>query len=439
MINVALVFIYPLLFIVTVLYVSIMLWAVVLLHNKKEKIRRIFISHKSTVISFLSSAGFLVLFFIMIADYIYGSVPQLFTAVISLLLVRQGFSRLAVMTQDILELRNQYRKINALFFHDQQWVVESATDTQLPTNLFSDSRRHQWMLEALSSIGLTPGGILSSQWHQLGRADIYGYEAMLASVEIGQPTSVLFKVFGTNSSSMAQQERVLLENVPDIPAPGFLGAANVEHLICHIFELGDHRKLKPGEVGPGVADINRQLLSIEPTDNLIEQFRRSHLFLEQRLSSDILERLTLVVSGTEGLLLERFGQAYEGIKRILAQLPRQIVALDTSSDTLLLSDTDGICVSHWANWRMEPVGASWAVTERVKLEDAVTCAQEARPSLLNVAATSIVLCAVVYAFERLCQRTHYRNALALVPQILDLYESIGPLPLSPQEDASCHA
>jgi len=58
---------------------------------------------------------------------------------------------------------------------------------------------------------------------------------------------------------------------------------------------------------------------------------------------------------------------------------------------------------------------------------------------LNVAATSIVLCAVVYAFERLCQRTHYRNALALVPQILDLYESIGPLPLSPQEDASCHA
>lgn len=437
-INVVLVFVYPLLFLLIVLYLSVMGATVILLHNKKTVVRHMFLSHKNTVLNLMSSTGFFTVFIFMMVDYIYSSAPQVFTAVLSLLLVRYGFSRLAIMVQDVIELRRQYRKINALFFHDQQWIIEPAIDVAFLSRLFDEPRRNQWMADALSSIGLNTASILSSQWHQLGRMDIYAYEAVLSSADTGLPVRILFKVFGPNSSSLAQQERVLLESLPGLPSPGFLGSANVESLTCHLFELGDHRKLIAREVSAGVIEINRRLLSIEPANTLAEQFSRSHLFLEQRLSSDILEHLKVVASGAECLLLERFRQIYEAIRQVLAHLPRQIIVPDTTADTLLSSEARGVCVSHWANWRMEPVGANWAVGERLKLEEAIANAQQTRPSLSNVNAASIVLCAFVYAFERLCNRSHYQSALALVPEILCLFESIDPTPPI-QEDIACRA
>lgn len=437
-INVVLLFIYPLLVLMVIFYLSTMGGIVVLLHNKKTTVRQLFSSHKSKVVNLLSSVGFLILFVFMMVDHIYLSEPRVFIAVLSLLLVRQGFSRLAVMIQDVIELRRQYRKINALFFYDQQWIAEPATDVAFLSHLFDEPRRKQWMAETLLSIDLKAGSILSTQWHQLGRVDVYAYEALLSSSETGSPTRLLFKIFGPNSSSLAQQESVLLECLPSLPAPEFLGSARVQSLTCHLFVLHDHRKLIAREVGAGVLDINRRLLSIEPADSLTAQFSRSHLFLEQRLSSDILEHLKVVASGAESLLLERFRQVYRGIQQILAQLPRQIVTPDTTADTLLASEASGVCISHWANWRIEPVGANWAVGERMKLEEAIAAAQQARPSLSRVNAASIVLCAHVYTFERLCHRTQYQSALALVPEILSLFESINPTS-STQEDIECHA
>lgn len=414
-----LLYIYTLLFIAAAAYAFFASALFIILYNKNPSIRTLINNHHSVALNILCSMGFLVIFFCMIIDFLYLSPPKIFSALISLLLIRQGLSRLNVFMQDIISLRLQHRQINALFFHNQQLIADPGTHGEQVKALLNEEQRNQWIPKVLHRVISTDLEILSTKWHQLSRGDIYAFESEFISCDGSAHKKFLFKLFGSNSTLLAEQERTLLQNVPEIPTPLFLGRTKVENLICHIFEFNNYRKLAHREIGSGVISINKNLLSIEPPESLIKRFTRSHQYLEQRISYETIGNLRIIATAEQLPDIERLIDQYEFLIGILASLPRQIISQDTTSDTLLLGESGNIFVSHWASWKMEPIGSNWPIGERLKLEEAVAEAKLRRSSMNDTPAAAVVLCALTYAFERLCHRANYSDAIALLPDMLE--------------------
>jgi len=416
-------YIYPFLFLISLLYILITSILLIALYNNSKTAQKMLHEHYRVILNALSSIGFLMTFFCMIADFLYLTPPKILAALIALLIIRQGMSRVTVLLQDVVSLRSQHRQINALFFHSQQFVAHTTGRSLQTKRLLDEEKRRLWMQEAMNRVsGFTPT-LRSTAWHQIGRNDIYSFEATFEFDDEGCDKTYLFKLFGCSSFSLAEQERTLLTSTPDIPALIFLGETKVENLTCHIFQLENFRKSTPQEVGPGAISINRALLAIEPSEALVKRFARSHLFLEQRLSKEMLTSLAIVATHQQTETLRLFSEQYSKLKHTLSLLPRQIISLDTTPDTLLMSDTGNTCVSHWASWKMEPIGASWPIGEQPKLKHAFQQAQLKRASLHEIPFAAVVLCALTYAFESLCQRSRYVEALALLPDMLEKLES----------------
>ncbi|MCM8558809.1 hypothetical protein ACLE2W_01575 [Pseudomonas shahriarae] len=416
-------YIYPFLFIVSISYIFITSILIISLHNRSTKIRTALHTHYKVVLNAMSSVGFLMTFFCMIADFLYMSPPKILAALIALLVIRQGMSRVAVLLQEVISLRAQHRQINALFFHSQPLISNTTSPPIKIKNLLDEKQRSTWIQNAINAVSTSNLKLCSTTWHQLGRSNIYSFEATARSDSEQFDRTYLIKVFDNNSFSLAEQEFTLLTSTLGIPAPAFRGKTKVEDLECHIFEIGDLRKATAKEVGPGAISINRALLAVEPSETLTKRFSRSHLFLEQRLSSELLSSLDIVTTQEHRASFELFSKSFHVINKILSTLPRQIISLDITPDTLLISDTDQTCVSHWASWKMEPLGASWPIGEQPKLEQAFEQAKLKRQSLADVSVSAVLLCALVYAFESLCQRARYVEAIALMPDMLRKLES----------------
>ncbi len=412
-------YIYPFLFTISTLYTIIATLTVITIYNRKTMLGDILNTHYKVTINTLTSIGFLIAFICMIADFLYLDPPKILAALIALLLIRQGMSRAAIFLLDVIALRLQHRQINALFYHGKQLLPHIESDTSQLINLLNEDRRALWIQQTINHISPLKLSLTSTAWHQIGRSDIYTFEAAFTSANARPDTTYLFKIFGKNSSSLAEQERVLIEGMREIPAPYFLGQSVVENFKCHVFEFQNYRKLTTQEVGPAALSINQSLLSIEPPTALVERFSRSHLFLEQRLTREALGKIFFVTTQEQNNNLSLLSEQLPKLKEILTLLPRQIISFDTTPDTLALSDEGAICVTHWAGWKMEPIGASWPIGERPRLNKAFQQAKAKRISLHTIPYNAVLLCAITYAFENLCRRTKYVEATSLIPEILE--------------------
>lgn len=418
-----LIYIYPLLISVLLGYCAVVGAIIVVLYDRFPKVRRLIQQNYVDVLNTLSSVGFLVTFFCMVADYLFFTPPKIFPALIALLLVRQGLSRLATMIQDVTSLRLQYRQINAMFFHDKPLVVTESVYTAEIKSLLNEDFREEWMTAVMQYLSSPYKKYLSSTWSQIGQPNIYSFESLFSN-ESGDQKTFLFKLYDAPAEFLAMRESLLLQSVPLIPVPQFIGSSKVRGFSCHVFEFDKVRKVTLREQGPGLVSLAQKLMSLEPVETLVQQFGRSHLYLEQRLTNELISNLSLVVSRENSAVLQGLQHRYAGIISLLEGLPRQLVCADVSPNTLILSETAEAFVSHWPNWKIEPVGANWLIIDRPKFLLAIEHARASRESLKDVPNAAIMVSALAYAFERLCSRGNYEDAFALLPDLLEYYESL---------------
>ena len=111
-----LLYLYPFLLAISLTYCALAAVALITLNNRNQRLRSVLRRHPLTVSDAFYSTGFLVTFSFIIVDFLCLPPPHLYIALISLILIRQSFSRLKVMTQDILYLNTHAPAINLLFF-----------------------------------------------------------------------------------------------------------------------------------------------------------------------------------------------------------------------------------------------------------------------------------------------------------------------------------
>ncbi len=113
---IVLLYIYPALLTIALFYIIGATALIIVLYNRKDRIRSIVRRHHNTLLNTLSSVGFLGTFAFMVMDFLYMKPAPIYIALISLVLVRQSLSRLKSMIEDAIYLKSHQQKIEALFF-----------------------------------------------------------------------------------------------------------------------------------------------------------------------------------------------------------------------------------------------------------------------------------------------------------------------------------
>ncbi|WP_152226231.1 hypothetical protein [Pseudomonas sp. SCB32] len=416
-----LLYLYPSLCLVVVLYILTAFFSVVAVCSYSESAQKALRAKLGGGMSALASAGFMLAFFYIVADFLSGDHPSVWVAVISLLLIRQGLQRLAGMIQDVASLRAQRRQIGALFFHAQPLITENRFQDLQDHSALGQAARHVWISKVLREVERISPAELDVAWHQVGVAGVHAFEVACSDEGSGQQRRYLLKLFSGEVSALAAQELTLLSSSRALPCPCFISACSVGGMRCHVFAWRGESKVNRRQVGPAVLAVTAYLMTIEPPKDLLQRFKRSRQSLEWRLDARQIESLGIAASlPGQAESLQRFLQVFDHVRELLSALPRQIASLDMTSETLLVNDSGEFLLSHWPSWRIEPLGAGWPVDEREKLAGALATAKTLRPGLAAVPLSAVTLAALVYAFERFCSQRNYASALALLADVLSL-------------------
>lgn len=111
----ALLYLYPSLLAVTLTYYALAAAMLICLNNRNKRVHSLLSRQPVTVADTFHSTGFLVSFAFIVVDFLCLAPPPVFIALIALILIRQSFSRLKVLTQDILYLSTQAPNLNRMF------------------------------------------------------------------------------------------------------------------------------------------------------------------------------------------------------------------------------------------------------------------------------------------------------------------------------------
>ncbi|WFM69802.1 hypothetical protein [Halomonas sp. CKK8] len=424
LVSTVLFLIYPDLLMVLLGYIVLSSSVLVLLYQRGGEVKASLEKSPGSVVSTTTSIGFLFSFAFMLGQFLLATPPGLLVAIISLILMRQGFSRLNGLVNDLNALYSQRLKLNALFFHGHVLVSETKRHETNFWALHQSPQRSQWICEIVKSITNHPIKDVSVHWYQLGIPDVSALRVEVFDDQKNTHDEFLVKVFNSNRSSLAKHEATLLAEVSQLPTFELLSVEEVQGLHCLVMQWCSARKVPPKQIIDARFHVMSCLLAMEPAENLVSRFKRSRPPLWQRIDRNLLERLETVaemLTDEDLYQVKSFSQHSNEVIQRLQQLPLTIVNPDLVPGTTL-QRADGEFISiHWGRWSLEPAGAGWPVHKRElqMLGVALTEAQEKRRELKGVIEEDVHLAALVFTLEKLCVRQQFASALKLVPRILE--------------------
>ncbi|MBF7731164.1 hypothetical protein [Pseudomonas sp. N040] len=372
-----------------------------------------------------TSAGFLLAFAGIVADFLVGSPPPLTPAIVALLLSRQLTTKVKTSIHSLARLLHQRPQIDALFFHRQVLLTEPAQEKTI-WPLMLAQQRNDWVPRLLSTVlGADWATPLQIRWWPLQENNI---AALLCEYE--DRPALLIKLFERNRTHQALHEATLLSDPPSgLPAPVLLGTTQLAGFHCHILRLAAQSRPIEQPTAEHLQALRACLLKVSPPQALQERYCRSHPTLGQRLSERILMRMAVASDmSTELPLLKARQQLAAWRARVQSTALGFSVPVEPGS---LVESADGeVLLLHWGKWALEPCGFGWpvATTDLPALHQSLDEAKVQRTDLATTSPAGLALVALSAALEHLWHAQDFGQALALLPAInagLERLENAG--------------
>ncbi|WP_445157485.1 hypothetical protein [Halomonas sp. E14] len=400
---------------------------IILLNSHNEKIHNSLAESPGRVIGVFASVGFLLSFFFMVGHFLLGQPPSLLAAIISVILIRQGCSRVASLVNDIKALSAQKYKLNALFFHGHILVKEARKHEVSFWSLLKSPKCESWLREVLQETLSEKIHKLKSSWVQLGGQDIIALHIKSYNVENRKIADHLLKLFNSNKSSLARHEATLLSECSELPSMPLIRVVEVEGFHCHIYHWVPSEKILKEKVKLARLKILSSLILIDPGIALISQYKRSHPVLWHRLDENMMDRICTVAEKGKSEDLEKIkllSRRRQDVVQRLKKLPLVIINPDQGPDDFLEARGGKVITINWSRWSLEPVGAGWSTqpSQAKRLRVSFTKAKSERRGLEKVRFEDVYLAALVYSFEKSYVRHDFLSAIKLVPRILKYLE-----------------
>lgn len=422
----ALAWVYPLQAMVAGGYIATVWVVLVIIQRLSNVWREQQVGELIRLVGVLANLGFFVTFAAIVFDVLMGTQVSVFWAIVTLLLVRQFFRRLASLVADMSNLYSQRLQLNALLFHGHLYAGRSISEDAKGLWTLADPDTYaSWLAPLVERVAGPVAGAPEVQWVQSGTPDVL---MGIVRTEVASQQAYLVKLFGKNRSALARHEASLFGAMDNVapPLPRLCLVEQIESFNCHLFDWPMFETVKPQAVKRAAMAVTAGLFSVRPSPSLVALFTRSRPMLWQRLNGKLLERLHLFARDAEFSLLEQFAGSLAAIKARLEAMPLAIVTPELSPDALWLDPQGAVWAAQWGRWTLEPVGASWPINEKVLplLPAAFQQAQRLRADLQAITVKHVELAALMFAFDKACQRQAYRTALELIEPILRAHDGM---------------
>ncbi|MDN3554967.1 hypothetical protein [Halomonas maura] len=397
------------------------------LYGKSSRFRKGLVEDLPKYVNSATGVGFLLSFGYMVGQFLWGAPPGILIAVISLILMRQGFSRINGLVNDLKGLFLQRLKLNALFFHGHVLVSEEKKHEVSFWTLLERSSCERWMPYVISQWCDHEVDKVDIGWIQLGVQDVATFHVKSLNDRDELVDEFLVKVFNVNRVSHAKHEATLLSEQGQLPSLKLLGVEDVEGLHCHIMHGKPAKKVSSDNVAEAKQELALSLLSFEPSKQLVSQFKRSRPPLWRRIDQRMIDRLLTVadmISQRHSDDVNMFKKSMVEIAGRLSDMPLMIVNPDTGSDSIRVDKGGRYILLHWGRWTLEPVGAGWPIMpeELERHIDALSEAKASRPDLRDLHESDVRLSALVYSLEKQYMRQNFVGAINTMPRIIESLE-----------------
>ncbi len=374
------------------------------------------------VSSVLSSVGFLLVFSVMIMDFIIEPSPEVTIALICILLVRQIMNQLSSSMLTVLSLYSQRHQINYIFFHGHKLIEKESDKEERFWSLLAPKNRAEWLPKIMENMTGNAYADIESDWVQSGIQNLIIFS--IKAIDINKVTTeqYLIKLYNSSMQVYALKEANLLTraNHNNLPALKFLGVTNLEDYQCHLFLLQGETKIGRSENDKKQIELLEKLIAYEPELSLVKQHKRSKPILHERLNRNMIDRLRLItLNADQHQQLLELEKELPQILRLISLVPVQLINSNLPPDGLWYGKDGDLKALHWGGWCIDTVGVNWPHSEQGlnDLADALKKAIPYRKCLSNVNEEGIKLVALMSIFERHFYRQEYMNIFSLLPRI----------------------
>ena len=415
---------YPSMFWVVTAYVGFVTLLLLALASLSGSFRERLDAELAAILNLTAGIGFFAVFAFLVTDFIFLKPPGVIIAIVSLLLSRQIFGRLAGIVQDMSALHTQRTRYDALFFHGKILLRDGVKEEKTLWPLFERNARDEWVSALLAQRIRDWQEPQTTTWQPSGVPNV-------ASLRVTRPSAgdeFLIKIFESNRKSLASHESALLSEPPKgLPAPVFVESTEVRQFPCLVYTLPPGAPVtNPRRFRQLSMSLRAQLLQVEPPEALVTRYRRSRPLLGQRIDRVMLLRLRVAVdTAKQGRCAAEIVQRLPALQQHLETMPLVLLNPDMTQATVWVDELEEKpLLLNWARWSIDPAGAGWGDREE-QLEKLVAALEQGVPKracLSQVRPEQAKLSALTYALEGKLLKQQFPEALNLVARILELLD-----------------
>lgn len=403
-------------------YAIVSIFACSFLYSLGGKFKKSLDENTVQTVSVVTNLGFLLSFGFMVVCFITGNPPSILVAIVSIITIRQGFSRLLGFVSDIKGLYGQRLKINALFFHGHVLVHEVKRHEADFWALLQSPRREVWVREVIERVCSRTVSKVELSWWQMGVPDVAAFYVKCFFFNSLEEAEFFIKLYNNNKNSLARHEATLLTSNESLPSLPLLSVEKVGSMNCHVFEWISGRKAPLNKVKSAGFNLLEELIEKRPDKELASQFKRSKPLLWQRVDDRMVDHLCIIsemAGSAQEKSMKEFREKTDFVRERLRSLPLVFVNPDKKAGSLLETEK-GYLMLNWGRWSLEPLGFGWP-SQPNQIQRLVRCLNESRQNnsfLREVSAENVKIAALVSSMEKAYLRQDFLTAVGYAPRIL---------------------
>lgn len=416
---------YPLIAVVIVLFIAICYIVFNKMYQNTLFLKKLQ-EELNPVLDLVKGIGFFIVFVFILASFIGGFYPpHIIVVIVSILLIRQMFSKLSEAVKDIVYLEKNRLKVNSLFFFSHTKIDISHDKDDPFWNMIKKENRKTWIKKIIESIAHEKIAIVDIQWYQVNLRNIGFFKVIVTDEQTNKTNTYLLKLFNKNISSQAIHEATILEELKkDSFGLHFIGSSVVDDFHCNIFEFDDILASSQKFFNAKHLTIRVDMMAIALPKELVDRYSRSHPYLYKRLTSQIFKKFDLVFDATELSTIKKLEINFDKIISKIEKLPLQFIN-PTITKYTLVSNSTNLYLLHFGSWKIDSLGAEYPIginhIEILKKE--FQTLQNTNEHLAEVNINDVVLSSLMCHFEKLCNGENFSPIIELIPRILEYTEN----------------
>jgi len=367
--------------------------------------------------SFWFDIGFLITFVYIIYDLIRSDNPNVFTAFIGFLLIRQSSNGLKRISRDI-------RYINAQRIHLEKFVTKTLSKKSIQGTQLKGFPEKQELKKICTKIIqpelIEPIKNVKIKWYNIDSKNALAYQVTVYSSSSRK--SFLIKLYKTNQEHQAYREISILKSFPQLPALPLVN--NGEFMGYHWLLLDWNPLIESSQEEQ--AQFNKNLSNLKLPASLVQEWTHNHSLIWQRLDIHYwmsLKGMAHLVNSDTKKTIDLLTQQSTEICGILRNLPLVIVnETPTKKHIKALVVNESLISVNWASWSIEPLGAGLLVVQEDLEKIGVdTCPLTSPLITKRINIHHIKLSALLYRMEKLILQKKPTEGLQLSQCILEQY------------------